>query len=157
MQAVASEAESVERAIQRVFHEIRALESDMLRTLSEQTSAEKSSSKTAADIKALRAAAEAEELRIAEVQNEIARVAVDALNTQGHNERLQQALDMLDSELKEKVGLTASNSAFHRHHTLPVAALESLDVVSKHRGLGSKCQAPSQVACTQRFVPSASG
>eukprot|EP00878_Enallax_costatus_P030136 GHUV01032788.1.p1 GENE.GHUV01032788.1~~GHUV01032788.1.p1 ORF type:complete len:692 (+),score=266.59 GHUV01032788.1:452-2527(+) len=100
--AVDSEADSVERAIQRVFHDIRALESDMLRTLSEQTSAEKSTSKTAADIKALRAAAEAEELRIAEVQNEIARVAVDALNTQGHNERLQQALDMLDAELREK-------------------------------------------------------
>lgn len=86
-----------------MFQEIHALESDMLHTLSEQTSAEKSSSKTAADIKALRLEAETEELRIAEVQNEIARIAVDALNTQGHNDRLQQALDMLDSELKEKV------------------------------------------------------
>jgi hypothetical protein len=58
----------VERATQRVFAELRALESDMLHTLSEQTSAEKSSSKTAADIRALRAASEAEELRIAGVQ-----------------------------------------------------------------------------------------
>jgi hypothetical protein len=55
----------VERATQRVFAELRVLESDMLHTLSEQTSAEKSSSKTAADIRALRAASEAEELRIA--------------------------------------------------------------------------------------------
>lgn len=67
LQAVTSEAESVERATQRVFAELRALESDMLHTLSEQTSAEKSSSKTAADIRALRAASEAEELRIAGV------------------------------------------------------------------------------------------
>lgn len=59
------ESESVERATQRVFAELRALESDMLHTLSEQTSAEKSSSKTAADIRALRVAAEVEELRIA--------------------------------------------------------------------------------------------
>ncbi|KAF6257749.1 hypothetical protein COO60DRAFT_1639651 [Scenedesmus sp. NREL 46B-D3] len=101
-QAVMTEAESVERATQRVFAELRALESDMLHTLSEQTSAEKSSFKTAADIRALRAASEAEELRIAEVQNELARLGVDVLNTQGHNERLQQALDMLDAELKDK-------------------------------------------------------
>eukprot|EP00878_Enallax_costatus_P036821 GHUV01041386.1.p1 GENE.GHUV01041386.1~~GHUV01041386.1.p1 ORF type:complete len:114 (+),score=38.04 GHUV01041386.1:1103-1444(+) len=86
----------------------------MLRTLSEQTSAEKSTSKTAADIKALRAAAEAEELRIAEVQNEIARVAVDALNTQGHNERLQQALDMLDAELREKVCCRSTICCIHQ-------------------------------------------
>jgi hypothetical protein len=39
----------------------------------------------------------------AEVQNELARLGVDVLNTQGHNERLQQALDMLDAELKDKV------------------------------------------------------
>jgi hypothetical protein len=38
------------------------------------------------------------------VQNELARLGVDVLNTQGHNERLQQALDMLDAELKDKVG-----------------------------------------------------
>lgn len=103
LQAVDSEADTVERAVQHVFQDIRLLESDMLRTLSEQTSAEKSTSKTAADIKGLRAAAIAEELRIAEVQNEIARVAVDVLNTQGHNERLQQALLMLDVELRDKV------------------------------------------------------
>eukprot|EP00879_Flechtneria_rotunda_P033179 GHRR01036724.1.p1 GENE.GHRR01036724.1~~GHRR01036724.1.p1 ORF type:complete len:546 (+),score=242.57 GHRR01036724.1:177-1814(+) len=100
--AVTSEADAVERATQCVFQELRALEADMLHTLSEQTSAEKSSSKTAGDIRALRTAAEAEELRIAEIQNELARVAVDCLNTEGHNDRLLQALQVLDSELKEK-------------------------------------------------------
>jgi len=103
-QALASEADSVERATQRVFQELRALEADMLHTLSEQTSTDKSCGKMAADIRALRAAAELEELHIAEVQNELARVAVDCLNTEGHNERLQQALVMLDAQLKEKVG-----------------------------------------------------
>lgn len=81
----------------------------MLRTLSEQTSTEKSSAKTAADIRALRTQAESEEMLIAEVQNELARLAVDALNTQGHNERLRQALQLLDDELKEKVGALVRN------------------------------------------------
>eukprot|EP00775_Hariotina_reticulata_P007189 gene7189-7403_t len=100
--ALASEADSIDRATQRVFQELRALEADMLHTLSEQTSTDKSCSKMAADIRALRAAAELEELHIAEAQNELARVAVDCLNTEGHNDRLQQALVMLDAQLKEK-------------------------------------------------------
>lgn len=107
LQALSQESMSVERSTQRIFQEVRSLEAEMLRTLSEQTSTEKSSSKTAADIKALRAAAEAEEMVIAEVQNELARLAVDALNTQGHNDRLRQALQLLDAELKDKVSLKA--------------------------------------------------
>lgn len=95
----------------------------MLRTLSEQTSAEKSSSKTAADIRALRQQAESEEMLIAEVQNELARLAVDALNTQGHNDRLKQALQLLDAELKDKVchgsgvSLLTSNPPEHMQHS----------------------------------------
>lgn len=103
LQSLNNEASSVERTMQRIFQEVRGLEAEMLRTLSEQTSAEKSSSKTAADIRALRQQAESEEMLIAEVQNELARLAVDALNTQGHNDRLRQALQLLDAELKEKV------------------------------------------------------
>lgn len=102
-QALLNESTSAKRTTQRIFQEVRALEADLLRTLSEQTSAEKSSIKTAADIRSLRAAAESEEMLIAEVQNELARLAVDALNTQGHNDRLKQALQLLDTELKEKV------------------------------------------------------
>jgi predicted RNase H-like nuclease (RuvC/YqgF family) len=103
VQALSNEASSVQRTTQRILQEVSSLEADMLRTLSEQTSAEKSSSKTAADIRSLRAAAESEEMLIAEVQNELARLAVDALNTQGHNDRLKQALQLLDAELKDKV------------------------------------------------------
>ncbi|KAF8063043.1 CCDC40 [Scenedesmus sp. PABB004] len=100
--ASASEADAVERATQRVFAELRTLQGDVLRTLSEQTSAEASSAKTAADVRSLRAAAEDEELRIAGVQNELARLAVDALHTAAHNERLSAALELLDGELKDK-------------------------------------------------------
>lgn len=109
MQALSNEASSVERATQRIFQDVRSLEAEMLRTLSEQTSTEKSSAKTAADIRALRTQAESEGMLIAEVQNELARLAVDALNTQGHNERLRQALQLLDDELKEKVGALVRN------------------------------------------------
>lgn len=109
-QVLSNEASSVERTTQRIFQDVRSLEAELLRTLSEQTSAEKSSSKTAADIRSLRASAESEEMLIVEVQNELARLAVDALNTQGHNDRLRQALQLLDDELKDKVGLAAQRA-----------------------------------------------
>jgi hypothetical protein len=67
-QALSNEATTVERTTQRLFQEVRALEADLLHTLSEATSAEKSSSKTAADIRALRSAAEAEDMLIAQVR-----------------------------------------------------------------------------------------
>jgi hypothetical protein len=76
LQALHTESDQVQRAITKVYADIRDLEGSMLRTLSEQTTAEKSSSKTAADIKALQQAALAEELRIAGVQNELAKLQV---------------------------------------------------------------------------------
>jgi hypothetical protein len=66
----------VQRGIAKVYADIRDLEGSMLRTLSEQTTAEKSSSKTTADIQALQQSALAEELRIAGVQNELAKLQV---------------------------------------------------------------------------------
>lgn len=50
-QALAQEAGSVDRAVQRAHLDARALEEEGLRALSEATTAEKSSAKTAADIK----------------------------------------------------------------------------------------------------------
>ncbi len=55
----------MERTIQRAFQQTREQEAELLRVLSEQTSAEKSSAKTTADVRMLRSAFEAEERRIA--------------------------------------------------------------------------------------------
>lgn len=76
LQAVIQEAEHVDRAIAKAFQDVRSLEGDMVKTLSEQTTAEKSSSKTAADINSLRQRSQQEELRIAEAQNELAKIQV---------------------------------------------------------------------------------
>jgi hypothetical protein len=128
-QALKAEASGVERTTQRICLDIRSVEAEVLRLLSEQTSAEKSSAKTAVDVAALRAAAEAEEVAIAEAQNELARLAVDALNTEGHNERLRAALALLDADLKERVrarggsGLGTHEGRSPRHALLVHAGL----------------------------------
>lgn len=51
---------------------------------------------------ALRAACDEEELRIASIQNELAKLQVDVLNTEAHNGRLTEALALLEAELKDK-------------------------------------------------------
>ncbi len=75
-QATATEQGTVDRVIAKVGQEVQSLEAEMLKTLSEQTTAEKSTSKTAADITALRHRCHGEELNIAEAQNELAKLQV---------------------------------------------------------------------------------
>lgn len=42
------------------------------------------------------------ELKVVTVQNEVAKLAVDVLNTDAHNVQLSDTLGLLDEELKEK-------------------------------------------------------
>ncbi|GBF90586.1 hypothetical protein Rsub_03158 [Raphidocelis subcapitata] len=105
--ALSHEAAAVDRAAQRAAVEAREVEVESLRALSGATTAEKSSAKTAADIQALRAACDEEELRIASIQNELAKLQVDVLNTEAHNGRLAEALALLEAELKDKEAAVA--------------------------------------------------
>lgn len=100
--ALSNEQDSVNRAYTKVNQEIRTIEEEMLVTLSEQTAAEKSTSKTARDIMELRKKVREEELVTVETQNELAKLQVDILNTEAHNTRLADTLKLLDAELNEK-------------------------------------------------------
>ncbi|KAJ9514439.1 hypothetical protein QJQ45_012419 [Haematococcus lacustris] len=114
--ALAGEAEAVDRAFTKVVQEIRAIEEEMLVTLSNQTTSEKSScesiehlvacaaTKTASDIRLLRKRIREEELGVVDAQNELAKLQVDVLNTEAHNARLVETLKMLDEELNDKAG-----------------------------------------------------
>ena len=46
------------------------------------------------------------EMQVTNFENELARVRVDALNTQAHNDGLRQTLSSLDTQLREKTELT---------------------------------------------------
>ena len=43
-----------------------------------------------------------EELAVISMQNELAKLEVDILNTQAHNERLEETLKLMDDELRSK-------------------------------------------------------
>ncbi|GLC36058.1 hypothetical protein PLESTB_000533200 [Pleodorina starrii] len=100
--ALQGEADAVERAITRVAAESRAIEEEMLSALSDQTTAEKATSKTASDTSDLRRKIRAEELAVVETENELAKLQVDILNTEAHNTRLAETLGLLDEELRDK-------------------------------------------------------
>jgi len=102
IKALQTEQEAVERAATKVTAEIRSIEEEMLVALSDQTTAEKSTSKTAKDIQELRKKVREEEVHVAETQNELAKLQVDVLNTDAHNSRLVETLKLLDEELNEK-------------------------------------------------------
>ncbi|KAG2423494.1 hypothetical protein HXX76_015242 [Chlamydomonas incerta] len=100
--ALQGEADAVDRAITKVSAEGRAIEEEMLAALSDQTTAEKATSKTAADTQELRKRIRTEELAVVETENELAKLQVDVLNTEAHNSRLGETLGLLDEELRDK-------------------------------------------------------
>ncbi|KAG2494199.1 hypothetical protein HYH03_007557 [Edaphochlamys debaryana] len=100
--ALQAEADAVDRAIAKVSAEARTIEEEMLSALSDQTTAEKATSKTAADTSELRKRIRAEELAVVETENELAKLQVDILNTEAHNTRLTETLGLLDEELRDK-------------------------------------------------------
>eukprot|EP00192_Tetraselmis_astigmatica_P001068 CAMPEP_0117679654 /NCGR_PEP_ID=MMETSP0804-20121206/17928_1 /TAXON_ID=1074897 /ORGANISM="Tetraselmis astigmatica, Strain CCMP880" /LENGTH=1089 /DNA_ID=CAMNT_0005489087 /DNA_START=114 /DNA_END=3381 /DNA_ORIENTATION=- len=98
-----SEKQSVEQATHKLANDIKELENQMLMKLSEQTTAEKSAQKQAQDTMKLRKKVKEEELTLVTLQNELAKLEVDCLNTDAHNEKLQETLKMLDDEIKDKL------------------------------------------------------
>ncbi|PNH05352.1 Coiled-coil domain-containing protein 40 [Tetrabaena socialis] len=100
--ALQGEADAVDRAITKVAAESRNIEEEMLSALSDQTTAEKATSKTASDTTDLRKRIRAEELAVVETENELAKLQVDILNTEAHNTRLAETLGLLDEELHDK-------------------------------------------------------
>ena len=48
-----------------------------------------------------------QELKVVTIQNEIAKLSVDSLNTEAHNSQLEETLKLLDEELQQKSDVIA--------------------------------------------------
>ncbi|CAG9461572.1 unnamed protein product [Pedinophyceae sp. YPF-701] len=99
---LASESERLDREYVKVSNSIQELATEMLTRLSDQVTLEKSASKAVTETRETRARVQAEELAAINLQNELAKVEVDILNTTGHNEQLEEALRLLDREMHER-------------------------------------------------------
>lgn len=96
------ELTQVDRQYVRVANSIQELQAALISRLSEQVTLEKSAQKAIEVTRKLQEQVKAEELQSINLQNELAKVEIDVLNTQSHNDQLQQTLKLLDDELQDK-------------------------------------------------------
>ena len=96
------ELNGLENEIVKTNRAIQNLSDDMLTKLSEQTTAEKAAQKTAIGTKELKAKVRQQEMKSVQLQNELAKLSVDILNTEGHNEKLLETNAVMNEELVGK-------------------------------------------------------
>lgn len=101
-QQASDEVAAVEAKIQRVAQEIRRLEDEKLNTISEQTALDKSAQNLKLSVERRQAAIAEKEMAAASLENDLARIRVDTLNTTASNGVLRTRLDAMTSELKSK-------------------------------------------------------
>ena len=92
------------QALQNKIHELE-LQTDGIK--SDQLTIEKGTENTTKDTRSLLQQAQAKEQEVTQFENELARIRVDTLNTQAHNDGLRQTLSSFDADLQEKTELVA--------------------------------------------------
>ncbi|KAG1659381.1 hypothetical protein FOA52_007844 [Chlamydomonas sp. UWO 241] len=100
--ALLAEQTAVDRATEKVTGDARAVEDEMLAIVGDQSTADKSGSRTGKDVASLRKAVREQDLIAVGVQNELAKLQVDVLNTEAHNVRLADTMKLLDEECDDK-------------------------------------------------------
>ena len=92
----------MDKAIVKAGRETSEVDALIYEKLSEQTTVEKAGQKEKASAIALRKQIWEQEMVSAQVQNELAKIRVDMLNTEAHNDKLRETLKALNEELDEK-------------------------------------------------------
>ncbi|KAK9829105.1 hypothetical protein WJX72_003917 [[Myrmecia] bisecta] len=112
-----SERLAVDKAYVKISGDIKELEQQILGVLSNQTTSEKSSNKTAKDTQGLRQQVYDREMAAVQLQNELAKLEVDILNTESHNDRLVETLKLMDAELHDKMAVIGKYEADLKRRT----------------------------------------
>ncbi|GMH42071.1 hypothetical protein BSKO_09990 [Bryopsis sp. KO-2023] len=113
--AIDTETDSVRRIYVKIASDTQDLKEQMISALGEQATAERSSSKTAKETQKLRQMVRKEEMLAIDLQNELAKLQVDILNTQSHNDRLQATMKLLNEELADKEKVVGQYETDVRH------------------------------------------
>ncbi len=100
-----SDADSLKLKTEKIGQEKRKLEQSMLENFSSRTTIEKGKAGVLKQVVKLQASVHEKEIKIGEIQNEIARIRVDSLNTAAHNKELKLTLAAYDKELKDRDAL----------------------------------------------------
>jgi coiled-coil domain-containing protein 40 len=100
--ALKAEEKDADDALGRAREDRRAIDERVLSNLGEQSTVEKGANQTVAATRATRKDIKAAETAVTNLQNDIAKVRVDALNAQTHVAALQETMEALDASLKDK-------------------------------------------------------
>lgn len=97
-----AEREALQKKREKIAADLRKLESAFTENLSNRVTLEKGAQNVYHGILKIQTDLNEKEIKMGEIQNEIARIKVDSLNTAAHNKELKQTLGAYDKELKEK-------------------------------------------------------
>eukprot|EP00755_Sulcionema_specki_P007788 Sspe_Gene.39153::Locus_18892_Transcript_1_1_Confidence_1.000_Length_2814::g.39153::m.39153 len=102
IKTILADISTVVKRSQRAAREVTQMESKVFETLSTQTTLKKGSQSALQDIERMKNVIRDKELQVTQMENELARIRVDTLQTQAHNEVLKGTLAELEKELGGK-------------------------------------------------------
>merc|ERR1711959_351165 len=105
VEAVNKDAKEVDKEWVKVHAEKTSYDEKIEKTLSEQTTFERYASGEQKDARKVHEEAAEKEVQVSQLQNELARIRVDALNTLAHNNALKDTRNTILKDLDEKEGL----------------------------------------------------
>jgi DNA repair exonuclease SbcCD ATPase subunit len=110
----------VEKSVQKVSRDITGLCSKIEDQVSEQTTSDRAAANSKKRIAKIREETAAKEVETENLHNEIARVTVDSLNTQAHNQMLKERYKQLGEDLgqREKLIEQYEQEIRKRHHQI---------------------------------------
>lgn len=117
---LSAEVAAVETQLQRTLLDAKTVEDAVMANLGEQLATEKGTANTAKEAEQVRLEVQDKEMEQAQLQNELARLKVDALNTVSHNKQLEAQLKAINAELVEKDALMARYEAESRRRNTEV-------------------------------------
>lgn len=126
------EVGALEAQVQKTLLEAKKVENTIFSTLGEQMAVEKGTANTVTTTEKLRGVREEKEQNLASMQNELARIHVDTLNTRSHNAELDAQLKNLNAELTEKDALVSRYQLEARRRQVEVEKKQhELDLLNK--------------------------
>jgi len=99
---IKADIEHVHKNYEKLVQEKQAFDDKIMENLSDQTTIEKGAQNVWKTTQKLKTEIHEKEIKMGDVQNEVARIKVDSLNTGAHNKELEQTLSAYDKELQEK-------------------------------------------------------
>eukprot|EP00760_Papus_ankaliazontas_P029424 PhM_4_TR4241/c0_g1_i1/m.15111 len=126
------EVATTTKRTQKVAQEVLEMENRILESLSNQTTIKKGSQSTLQDIEKLRNTIRDKEMHVTSIENELARIRVDTLQTKSHNEVLQATLSELEKDLHAKDTLIEKMQVdIRRKHDEIERKQKSLDALNR--------------------------